>query len=216
VLAVPNAALRTQRDAGSAAQVLGLDPATVEEELAAAANPPGETKAEGGGPGPAEAAAAEPANTFTTPDGRTITLPAGVTADDVQKLFAKRRSGQELSETERSLMRSVFAGSGGPGAGGHGGGRPSQSGGNAFEFGGRYIVFVERGGKIVPTYVQTGLTDLDYSEVVSGLSAQDSVLILPSASLVQSQQEFKERVSRVTGGMGGMRQNNGSQGGGSR
>jgi RND family efflux transporter MFP subunit len=37
VLAVPNAALRTQRDAGSAAQVLGLSPETVQQELAAQA-----------------------------------------------------------------------------------------------------------------------------------------------------------------------------------
>src|SRR3954462_5118199 len=37
VLAVPNAALRTQRDVGSAAQVLGLPPDDVQKELAAAA-----------------------------------------------------------------------------------------------------------------------------------------------------------------------------------
>src|SRR5438046_2345718 len=36
VLAVPNAALRTQRDVASAAQVLGLDPNDVEQQLAAA------------------------------------------------------------------------------------------------------------------------------------------------------------------------------------
>src|SRR5207302_1184995 len=36
VLAVPNAALRTPRDVGSAAKVLGLDSATVQRELAAA------------------------------------------------------------------------------------------------------------------------------------------------------------------------------------
>lgn len=34
VLAVPNAALRTQRDVGSAAQVLGLDPEAVQQQLA--------------------------------------------------------------------------------------------------------------------------------------------------------------------------------------
>jgi hypothetical protein len=57
-------------------------------------------------------------------------------------------------------------------------------------------------------WVRTGLTDLDYSEVVSGLSASDSVLVLPSASLVQSQQEMQERANRVTGGgaVPGMRQ----------
>ena len=36
VLAVPNAALRTQRDVGSAAQVLGLSPDAVQKQLAAA------------------------------------------------------------------------------------------------------------------------------------------------------------------------------------
>jgi hypothetical protein len=48
--------------------------------------------------------------------------------------------------------------------------------------------------------VRTGLTDLDYSEVVSGLGPEDAVLVLPSASLVQSQQEFRERIGRMTGG----------------
>jgi hypothetical protein len=48
--------------------------------------------------------------------------------------------------------------------------------------------------------IRTGLTDLDYSEVVSGLSEGDSVLILPSAGLIQSQAEFKERIQRMTGG----------------
>src|SRR6266567_1723548 len=41
VLAVPNAALRTPRDVGSAAKVLGLDSATVQRELAAAPATPG-------------------------------------------------------------------------------------------------------------------------------------------------------------------------------
>jgi hypothetical protein len=48
--------------------------------------------------------------------------------------------------------------------------------------------------------VRTGLTDLDYSEIVSGLSPEDAVLVLPSASLVQSQQEFRDRIGRMTGG----------------
>jgi hypothetical protein len=59
-----------------------------------------------------------------------------------------------------------------------------------------------------PTWIRTGLTDLDYSEVIEGLEPTDSVLILPSASLVQSQQESQERVNRITGGGGlpGMQQ----------
>jgi hypothetical protein len=75
-------------------------------------------------------------------------------------------------------------------------------------FGGRYIVFVMRPEGPVPVWIRTGLTDLDYSEVREGVGPADSVLILPSASLVQSQQESQERINRITGGGGvpGMRQ----------
>jgi len=72
--------------------------------------------------------------------------------------------------------------------------------GNDFQFGGDYIVFVMRNGEPTPTYVRTGLTDLDYSEVVSGLSEKDSVLMLPSASLVQSQESARARFTQMTGG----------------
>jgi hypothetical protein len=54
----------------------------------------------------------------------------------------------------------------------------------------------------VPVYIRTGLTDLDYSEVVRGLTVADSVLILPSASLVQQQTDMKQRMSNITGGGG--------------
>lgn len=86
-----------------------------------------------------------------------------------------------------------------------GGGRTSQP---DTRFGGSYIVFVQRGGQPVAVNIKTGLTDLDYAEVVSGLSEQDSVLVLPSASLVSSQKEFTDRMNRMTGGGGipGMRQ----------
>jgi hypothetical protein len=103
-------------------------------------------------------------------------------------------SGQELTAEERALLRKVFGGMGGGGQGG----RSSQNQPDT-RFGGRFIVFARRGGAIVPLNIRTGLTDLDYTEVVSGLNPEDSVLVLPSASLVQSQQEFKERVTRVTG-----------------
>jgi hypothetical protein len=64
-------------------------------------------------------------------------------------------------------------------------------------------------------WVRTGLTDLDYSEVVSGLAESDSVLVLPSASLVQSQQEMQDRANRMTGGgaVPGMRQQQQTGGG---
>jgi hypothetical protein len=106
-------------------------------------------------------------------------------------------------------------GSSGSGSGGGSGraGRFSRGGSGT---NGRYIVFVKRPTGPVPVWIRTGLTDLDYSEVISGLSATDSVLVLPSASLVESQKDFKERINRVTGGGGvpGMQQQTGRTGAG--
>jgi HlyD family secretion protein len=171
VLAVPNAALRTQRDVGSAAQVLGLSPEAVQQELAAQPPP------RGGG-------AATGAGGQATMGGST----AGRTSPD---------SGRP------ARMRSA------PGPGG-GRGRSADP-----SFGSRYIVFVKRPEGPKPVWIRTGLTDLDYSEVVDGLQESDSVLILPSASLVQSQQESRERVNRITGGGGvpGMQQQTAPAGG---
>jgi len=59
---------------------------------------------------------------------------------------------------------------------------------------------VLRKGKPTAVNVRTGLTDLDYIEVVSGLTEQDTVLVLPSASLLNSQREMRERTQRMTGG----------------
>jgi HlyD family secretion protein len=157
VLAVPNSALRTQRDAGSAAQVLGLSSEAVQRELAA------------------------------------------------------QRPGA------RAVVRRDSAAAAPATMGGTDGARRSGARGGAVDasFGGRYIVFVKRPEGPKAVWIRTGLTDLDYSEVVEGLRPADSVLVLPSASLVQSQQEAQERVNRVTGGGGvpGMQQQ-GTTGGG--
>ena len=61
-------------------------------------------------------------------------------------------------------------------------------------------MFVLRDGTPTPLHIRAGLTDLDYSEVVVGLSESDSVLVLPSASLVRSQERLRDRIRRFTGG----------------
>src|SRR5207244_414781 len=76
VLAVPNAALRTQRDVAAGASVLGLDPQAVQQQLAAAQLPDGASRPGGdsataarrGRPHPADSTKA--GATFTTPNGR--------------------------------------------------------------------------------------------------------------------------------------------------
>ena len=210
VLAVSNAALRTERDVGSAAEVLGLNPDDVQEQLTRAATQPAGagdsngTASLGGtaaSPGGDSTAAGEK---FTLPNGTVVPLPAGVTSAQIGAIMQKRRSGEQPTAEERALLQKVFAGMRG-GAGRRPGGAQQSS--TTGLFGGSYIVFVKRGDTPVPVRVQTGLTDLDYSEVVSGLSEGDSVLVLPSAGLVQSQQEMQERLQRMNGGgVPGMRQ----------
>ena len=211
VIAIPNAALRTQRDVASAAQVLGLDPAQVQQELAAAA-PPAPTAGQTAGTAtgrdsaslggtrarPDSAKPAAAGNTMTTPDGRTIQLPPGVTEAQVRSAFQKRMSGQALSADEENAMRAMraqFQRAGG-GAGGPGGAFRRAGGGDISS----YIVFVLRKGKPMAVNVRTGLTDLDYIEVVSGLTEQDTVLVLPSASLLNSQRDMRDRMRTMTGG----------------
>lgn len=205
VLAVPVNALRTQRDVSSAAEVLGISMETVQQQLAAAteaARTPGDTTVK------ATAVSAKGGATMTLPDGRTINLPEGVTEAQIRAIMQKRMSGGELSADERATMRKVFQGMGGSGPGGQGarGMRPgaggASAGGQDSRFGGRYIVFVRRGGETRAVQITTGLSDLDYSEVVSGLTEQDSVVLLPSASLVNAQKEAAVRIQRMTGGGG--------------
>ena len=212
VLAIPYTALRTQRDVRSAAQVLGLNPDDVQRELAQApatpAPAPQRDSASRGGSAsstPAAAAAAQsgggsPAGgaVLTMPDGRTVPLPPGVTETQVRAAMQKRMSGGELTAAEQALLRQVFAQF--RGAGGAGGGRMMMRPGGGGGDPGRYIVFAVRDGNPTPVQIRTGLTDLDFIEVLSGLTEQDTVFLLPSASLVRSQQEMRQRFQQMTGG----------------
>ncbi len=186
VLAVPNAALRTERDVASAASVLGINDQDLQQMLAdakAASQPPKPSGDTGAG-APLSDSAKAAAAAAATPS-----------REQMQALFTKMRSGATLTAEEQAMMAKMRS------AGGGRGGRGGQAGGNGQDalFGGKYIVFALRGGKPTPVYVTTGITDLDYSEVKSGLTAQDSVLLLPSASLIQAQQGLQERMSRNSG-----------------
>ena len=204
VLAVSNSTLRTQRDVASAAAVLGLDPATVQQQLATAdsiaraqapAATPGDTANRASLGAKSGGDTAKPKRTMTTPFG-TMNLPDGVTEQQVTAAFGRMRD-QSATAEDRALMQKVRAANPQMGQGRRGG----QSGPDT-RFGGQYIVFVKRNGQPTPVSIRTGLTDLDYSEVVSGLQEGDSVLALPSASLINSQTQMQNRINQMTGGGG--------------
>jgi HlyD family secretion protein len=219
VLAVPNTALRTDRDVGSAAMVLGLDPEAVEQQVAAERQ--AATTERGGAETAQDSAATQQGSgrETVTWNGREIPLPEGVSAEAVRALATKfagasdrRAVFQSLTDEERALMQQLMAAGGGQGRfggpGGPGGRGQEASATDAALMGGDYIVFVMRDGVPTPVPVRTGLTDLDYSEVISGLSEGDSVLVLPSASLLASQQAWQERMAGRAGGMPGVQSTN--------
>jgi HlyD family secretion protein len=195
VPAVPTAALRAESDVPLTAKMLGVEESALRNDLWPAA----------------AGDAAQPKKNVLSFNGREIDLPAGTTPEQAQALMAKRRSGQELTAEERTLLRTLFqqGGGGGPqGGGGAFGGGPrggGRSGGAApavassYLFGGDYWVVALRGDDAVPVAVKTGLTDLEYSEVVAGLAPGDRVLLLPSASLYEQQERLQQFISQRFG-----------------
>ena len=108
-------------------------------------------------------------------------------------------AGSSADSSTRGARGRQRAGPGGAVPDSGSGNRPRSSSIDVLT-GGRWIVFANRNGRPTPLWVRTGLTDLDYAEVLDGLAPGDSVYLLPSASLVQSQQQFKQRITNMTGG----------------
>ena len=69
---------------------------------------------------------------------------------------------------------------------------------------GLWVVVVKE-GRETPTPVETGITDLDRVEITGGLGEGDEVLLLPTASLVEIQQQIQDVASR-RGGIPGLTQ----------
>jgi len=82
----------------------------------------------------------------------------------------------------------------------------SNAADDSYQFGGRYWVLIDRDGSLDPVYVTTGITDLDNSEIRSGVSQGDKIVLLPSSGLIQSQERFKKFMGEI-GGVPGMKGN---------
>jgi HlyD family secretion protein len=209
VLAIPNAALRTQGDVYSGASVLGYTIEDVDRMLAASPKPRKTSAVRDNG---------SPASTAET-DADVIKSDIS-DEERLNAIMTKMRTGKRPSEEDvafmrknRELMQKIAgsgAGRGRPanGSRGPGGQRAKRVVSSVdHQFGGDYIVFVIRNGEAVAVHVRTGITDMDYSEVVAGLNQGEKVLILPSQSLVQANETWQNRASRMSPipGLGGSR-----------
>jgi len=181
VLTVPVMALRTERDVSSTAGILGIS----EAELRAKLKPAGSQQyGDDGQPN-------------ISIGGRNIALPPGVEAGKIRALMASRRNGESLSAPDRRLLRRVFQSAAiTP--------RRGQRSGD-YRFGGNFWVVVESDGKPDIVNVRAGLTDLDRVEIISGLDENQAVLILPSAHLVETQEQLQRFIKRRVGGVPGIR-----------
>jgi len=74
------------------------------------------------------------------------------------------------------------------------GGQRSQT---DYRFGGKFWVVMNDSGDV--RKVRTGITDLDRVEIMDGLGESESVLILPSSHLVETQQELQKFINRRIG-----------------
>jgi HlyD family secretion protein len=73
-----------------------------------------------------------------------------------------------------------------------------------YRFGGNFWVVLENNGNYEFKNVRTGITDLDRVEIVTGLEEADSVLILPSTHLFETQQDLQKWIKRRIGGVPGI------------
>lgn len=88
-------------------------------------------------------------------------------------------------------------------AAGRGGARPPGGRDGALALGRGLWVVRQQDGRNVPVPVATGVTDLDRVEITGGLEEGDSVLLLPTASLVEIQRQIQDVASR-RGGIPGL------------
>lgn len=186
VLSVPVMALRTERDVATTAGILDMPEADLRAELSKAG-------------GAKEEATIDSNATQTIRMGeRTIELPDGVDADRVRDVMRKRRDGGALTPEEQQLMRRVMQDAGG------GAGNSKQEQKTDYRFGGSFWVVIEVDGEPAVRNVRTGVTDLDRVEVLEGLDLADTVLILPSAHLVETQQDLQRFINRRVGSVPGI------------
>lgn len=73
------------------------------------------------------------------------------------------------------------------------------AGGAALQLGGGLWVVAVRDGVRIPAPVETGITDLDRVEITAGLAEGDEALLLPTASLIEIQQQIQDVSSRRSG-----------------
>ena len=210
VAAVPTAALRADTDVPLTAVMLGLDEAALRKELwpeGAPASARGEERGVDRRPRD-RAAGRRRRREGHGADAEAAKRPRahgrGAHADAHRVPAGRRQFRRRRRQLRRRRASGRRAGRRAPGGGNFVSGASPQTprAGAArtdYLFGGDYWVVALRGDQTVPVAVKTGLTDLEYSEIVSGLEPGDRVLLLPSTSLYEQQERLQEFINQRFG-----------------
>jgi HlyD family secretion protein len=62
------------------------------------------------------------------------------------------------------------------------------------------VVFVKKGDKYTPRPVRVGISDFDYTEILSGVTEGEQVALLGAAVLQAQREQLQSRVRAGTGG----------------
>ena len=186
VLAVPSDAIRNSRDASTVGPVLGLPPDSIRATIAAARAGRG---ARGG-------------TASSAPQGDSSARRFGNRAAGDTSSFRGGFGGAASSTASSSAQRGAggaggFIRQGGAGGTGAGAGGAGGFGGGS---GGAMIVFVKKDEKYSPRLVRVGISDFDYTEIVSGVQQGELVALLGPAVLQAQREQLQSRVRAGAGG----------------
>ncbi|GAC1418921.1 MAG: hypothetical protein NVSMB53_17870 [Gemmatimonadaceae bacterium] len=165
-------------------------------------------------------------------DAATVAPVLGVSPDSIKEALAagrQARGGSPGAASSAASGRADFTGrrqTGGGTAsstsqrggtsrrGGGGGGGGGGAGGGGGGGGGGMIAFVKTNGRYSPRAVRVGISDFDYTEVLSGVKEGEQVALLGPAVLQAQRQQLQARVRAGTGG--GLQQTTTPAAGGAR
>ncbi len=184
VLAIPSEAVRTMRDAATVAPALGLNPDAIQGALRASFASSRGTGA-GGRVGAGDTAAGARRGRRAFGDS----TRAGAGNNPGARRFALGQAGgQPASATPATSQDGGGAAGQGPGAGG---GRGA----------GMQIAFVKKEDKFAPRPIRTGISDFEYTEVMSGLELGEQVALVGVAVLQAQRDALQARIgaARSTG-----------------
>ena len=188
VLAVPSDAIRNSRDAATVAPVLGVNPDSLKALLASGRRGAG---GQAGAGGAASSTASSAGASDTTRRGRFRSGASSTPGSAGQRGAGAGNAGS---------FAGGQAGAGGGGQAGTGGGAGAGTGGGGGGRGGGQVVFVKKDGKYTPRFVRVGISDFDYTEILSGVSQGEQVALLGAAVLQAQREQQQARIRAGTGG----------------